>query len=1575
MNGRLRSSVAAADQQQLASDISGRDPSRSNHPPPLPLPDRLAQPSASRQSPADWGYSSPSDYPTPSPGPNDLDYEDHPESSAQAAARFAASNQARAQDSSLDPPPAQLTHDTFGRTSGHSAISDNHTSSSARRKTSPTERSAFGYLASSWIQPSSSLHSDEITEYLSQASAPPPPPPPRQRLIDALEKQLNLTPSPTPTTGSSSIDEQDMWRPPGHSHPQHPSDTADRTFGTPSRQQSHTTTASADSRPPNDTTHSETTSSRGTDPSRDVAYGVGEAGGDQQFNVLTRTLTPSQQRQQQELDRMNQQRNLVTSPPATSSAIDSRTASPLTGKAALRASHQSNTTVTGFTNTTGSLASSSTPRHDLRLSRQTQDTLSPSALRPLSLPEQDDSPPRQASHPPLFAGKGSHDSIDALNGPASPKPADIDAPTRSASVRAKTPVFGNTLSELPPGQRKSLVGALHHQAAEPHASPSQHDVQNLQQQNQPPYAAPNDQQWQSEQQQRGYYMYQDPADQKAHHAEYRHAFADHNGHRPRDDAVRTPHVPHLGDAYSLAPKLPPPPYSMYRAQLHLPSRWARVHHTVLPLLTYAYIPATLFLDYNVIFAVVQIALHPDTFQSGTRTAWWIATGIYAGCVLAWLVGVVLIYETLWSFRRRWTVQQPLAMPIYLSSPAFVRTAIKDYSLYSLLYRARSTSGRRDALIESFWYYSQNWPTVLTLLPRGVIAAIVLVLYKPAGPARPTQSQRDTAYFDQSTQRLTQFAFIIITIQAAWVAWKLAVLLIANIGLAVTIGPKSLVLQEKVRNEMADTEMTSFAAHSRRGLVARHFGSQPAPTQGWSDAEDRLEQAAQRPWAWRWRAEDRIRAILFDAGLLHQPMQNWHGDRPHEVARLNEGAAEHNRGAVPYDQSHGAGAYDPQSGDRDWFGPGLTFSESQTGLALTSPEAVQPETWTAAQAGGAPLSVVTAAPQEQQPFHVQHHESSPSDEGRRSDVSDPYSPAPLPIGRSPRSKEQLRDASSISSLNRLAALNSAHSGSHDSPHAAADSSPHVSSLQSHDDAYTSIRTAADVFTRPGHAQAEPASRLAPLGMQDAEESSVPAAAPTVPMQTSDDSGMLGEWRGRKRPRSSPVPANYATLNPHGMVTETEDWLRGQIDEEDEDDGLAESELRDPAKHGGPKLGDNDRRVMQAFVPPLGSFAMSKDPSLAGSPDQGGSDTKHGSWTAVAPNPELFAQRPEDAASKTTLPLRTQADAKNGSTTSLGSSLKGGRSGTYSRPRSSGHGHEVSSEDGVSFDGAEAKKRGRNSLLGRMTNASPSETSKRSGSAGRAEGESWIASLFGMRGGSRKVSAAGSTSSLKGSAAGDTSLPNSDGHAEGVPTLITTSASTTLPTTDSGDVQAATLAKDDDARGSLLMAPLGQTASDAGRSASPSGSNHSKASAGSDDSEERRLWASFPDQSRSHPPGLIALDLEQRASTSAPVNLSPLMHPNVLAAIGGASPLGLPAVLGGVAQLSVSPSEGGLHAIREESWTSSLDSRSQGATGSTRSRGTASAFTTSPVDADFPLEQIQEVPVPHTGSSSHARRGST
>ncbi|SPO21342.1 uncharacterized protein UTRI_00819 [Ustilago trichophora] len=1702
MNGRLRTSI----DEQTAAHASPTIPSAQTlraQITALASSNRL-QPPSSRQSSGGFDYasSSPSDYPSPSPGGLDED-SSRPESSAQGASRYIAfgpNTQSRSRPLekafsdlssplSSEPPtrPADHTNDTFGRTSGKSALSD---ASAARRKTSPTERSAFGYLQSSWAQPSSSNQSNEITEYLNQGSVRGH----RQQRIDALERELNLSGSSSPFTGTGSSNDDDMWTSgatassqlsvPAVRQRSHPnslavsgSDTPDRTFGRPSNDRSHPTTHSDDSRPVQDgsrPSQSETTSSRDTYRSHDAAYGVGEAGGDQQFAALTRTLTSDQRRQQEELGRMSQQRSLAATPGSPSTAFTSQLTSPTSTHAAQRASHQSNATIMA---TTASLASSSTPKHDARLSRQTQGTTSSGAARPLSFTEEYDYQ-NEFGHKPLFAGEaagsGSQDSIDVLSEQASPRLGEGLTPARSASVRVKTPIFGNTLIDLPPDQRASVVGALHEKAApypsqgsmqgghvnlnsEAERERSRHALYDPQQAHaqaqtqvaqqgytngpQQKYAygqgpQPVDQQYQAT---HGYYM--QPAQPQGYPGQTDQGYS-YPAHATGNihDGTRTPHLPNLGDMYAVAPKFPPAPYSKYR-DLRLTSRIAKIHHTILPLLTYAHIPATLFLDYNVIFALVQITLHPDSTQTGWRTAWWIALGIYGGCVLVWLIGVVVIYEGLWSFRRRWTVPQPLVMPIYLSSPAFVRTAIKDYSLYSLLYKARKSGNRRDALIETFWHYSQNWPTVLTLLPRGVISAILLVFYKPSGPTLVTQGVRDSVYFNQTTQRFSQFAFILITIQAAWAAWKLGVLLLANLGLAATLGCKSLIQQEQDRNAVADTELTSFAGHSRRGLVVRQFGSQPTGAQSFLQDGDNIQQATHRRWAWRWRAEDRIRAILFDAGLLHEPlpMQDSH----HEPNKTGVAAEEHagdrtfdSTQVVPttYAQAQGAGGYGQLDQPRDWFGTDLRFSQSQTGLALTSPEAVQPEMWAAAQdePTKAAAATVTPAPQA---FHVQHLESSPSDEGDNSDASDPYSPAPLPIGRSPRSKEQLRDASSISSrndrtsmrassissLNRLAALNAAPSGLRDSPLLDDGGATPASAQQSRDDTYTASKRAGGVFDGEpdGHGlhfydQQGSNLRTQPGGLGSTAE--VPQAAPALPAQSSNDTALLNEWRGRKRPRSSPVLAYGSGLNPGGMVTETEDWLRGQIDEEDDEEAEHDERRTAAPASKKPETFDNDRRIMQAIVPPMpASFAMSKDPSLAGSPDQGGSDTKHGSWTAAAPNPELFTPGP--AASASTPPMRQQADAPNASSTSLSSSTKGRRSGTYSRPRSSGHGHEASSEDGVSLEGVDGgKKRGRNSLLGRVTNYSSSESSRRSGSGGRVEGESWIASLFGAgRSASRKVSPTVPSSSPKvgGSSAdspamrlsGLTPRSETEPQVDNVPVVITTSASTTLPTADSGSVQqheGEEVGSQSMASGSLLLAPIGAARTEGRRSASPSGSYDSNASGGTDDSEEGRLWASFPDQSRRHPPGLIALDIEQRtlaerrlaaaanennaamqqhrllygtsSGTAAPsvpgsaLNLSPLMHPNVLAAISNGSPLGLPGMLGGGAQLSVSPSEGGLHAIREESWSSSLDSRSQGAaTGSTRSRGTASALTASPVDADFPLEQIEEFAVPHHSSA--------
>ncbi|TKY90962.1 hypothetical protein EX895_000960 [Sporisorium graminicola] len=1637
---------------------------------------------SSHQLPGDFGSSSFSNYPSRSLG---FDYDSsRPESSAQAAARYAATSPDSpsvprplehafdhlSSPLSPDAPPGRIEHtnDTFGRTSGKSAISEPQDSQASRRKTSPTERGAFSYLASSCSQPSASTQNDGIAEYLKQGSVRGH----RQDKIDALEKELNLSETSSPVVDTGNIandhdgdDDNHGMRTAGALKPaslaaqatpkgSHPtlfgigsdSDTPDRTFGRPSHDQSRQTTNSGGSRPPEDRSrpsHSDTTSSRDTDLSNDPAYGVGEAGGSQQLAVVTRTLTPHQLQHQQELDRISQQRDAVT-PISYSTALGS----PTSARAAQRTSHQSNATVMA---TTTSLSSSSTPKHDARLSRQTA-TTSPSVIaQPLISSEANEHQPA-FGHRPLFEGEvvrdgsGSQDSINALNSPASPQTQEGLAPTRSASVRVKTPIFGNTLAELPPGQRASMVGALHESAAAPFpstgsmhgaptnltsASPSSSAHADYATQSQSNYPAGPSQAYLygPSPQAVGQRQYEatrelDFYSAQPHHHDDVVDQDDGYARKVLDDRARTPHLPQLGDMYAGAPKFPPSPYAQYR-DLRLSSRVARVHHTILPLLTYAHIPATLFLDYNVLFSLTQIALHPDNAQTGIRTAWWIALGIYAGCVLVWLVGVVVLYEGFWSFRRRWTVSQPLVMPIYLSNPAFTRTAIKDYSLYSLLYRARSTGRRRDSLIESFWHYSQNWPTVLTLVPRGVISAILLVLYKPAGPALVTRGARDPFYFDQDTERLSRFAFIVITFQAAWAAWKLGVLLVANIGLAATLGFKSLIQQEQDRNAVANTEMAGFAGYSRSALAARQSGS-PVGGEGMvADDGDVVQRASHRRWAWRWRAEDRIRAILFDAGLLqHQPVA-MHGWRHEQKEAGEAGADQSHAGASPFQptQMHSTMNGQTVRGDethgqteqqRDWDGAYLR--QSQTGLALTSPEAIQPEFWatgahtqhTDDAAGLAPAAPIL------QSFHVQHLESSPSNEGGDiSDASDPYSPAPLPIGRSPRSKEQLRSASSmssrndpaslrassISSLNRLAALNVQHSES------------------------------------PDVAQDDPSSAL---GVQpsnvDSTVGDVHASSSARPLQSSSDAGPLSEWRGRKRPRSSPVPADLPGLNPGGMASETRDWLQTQIDEESDERG--EQEERGDAEAAFSKAAafDNDGRIMHTFVPMPASFAMSKDPSLAGSPDHGGSDTKHGSWTAAPPNPELFAGKPATLA--VTLPPRRDADVHNASSTSLGSLVKGGRSGASAGPRLSGHGYEASSEDGMSLEGIEgSRKPGRNSLLGRMTNKSSSESSRRSGSGGRTEGESWITSLFGgSRSTSHKVSAAGQGSPPRaaGGSTGDLTAMRRSGsdprseaeHAvhDGVPTVITTSASTSLPTADSGSVHQHYGAADAEQSGgnahpayermlpeSLLLAPAGAAENGSNRPASPSDSHHSNVSAETDDSEERRLWASFPTQTRRHPPGLVALDLEQRTlaerrmtaaahennaamqqqqqqqqrlayggATPAPglpgstLNLSPLMHPSVLVAIGNGAPMvGLPGMLGGVGQVSVSPSEGGLHAIREESWTSSLDSRSQGASGSTRSRGTASAVTASPVDADFPLEQIEEVAVPHHSSNASMR----
>lgn len=91
---------------------------------------------------------------------------------------------------------------------------------------------------------------------------------------------------------------------------------------------------------------------------------------------------------------------------------------------------------------------------------------------------------------------------------------------------------------------------------------------------------------------------------------------------------------------------------------------ARFHHLIYPLLYFAHIPVTLFLDYNVIYALTRIAVHPYAADARDSSAgyiagqpranlWWIALGFHALSTLVWLIGVVLIHDVYYSYIRRW----------------------------------------------------------------------------------------------------------------------------------------------------------------------------------------------------------------------------------------------------------------------------------------------------------------------------------------------------------------------------------------------------------------------------------------------------------------------------------------------------------------------------------------------------------------------------------------------------------------------------------------------------------------------------------------------------------------------------------------------------------------------------------------------------------------------------------------------------------------------------------------------------------------------------------------------------------
>jgi len=98
-------------------------------------------------------------------------------------------------------------------------------------------------------------------------------------------------------------------------------------------------------------------------------------------------------------------------------------------------------------------------------------------------------------------------------------------------------------------------------------------------------------------------------------------------------------------------------------------RTARILHNLHPVFYFAHIPVTLFLDFTILYALVQIALHPTTegqavnggsIQGSPRiNPWWIGVGIYALSTIIWFFVVFLIHDLYYCHFKVWKNRRPL----------------------------------------------------------------------------------------------------------------------------------------------------------------------------------------------------------------------------------------------------------------------------------------------------------------------------------------------------------------------------------------------------------------------------------------------------------------------------------------------------------------------------------------------------------------------------------------------------------------------------------------------------------------------------------------------------------------------------------------------------------------------------------------------------------------------------------------------------------------------------------------------------------------------------------------------------
>src|SRR5882762_1098547 len=101
--------------------------------------------------------------------------------------------------------------------------------------------------------------------------------------------------------------------------------------------------------------------------------------------------------------------------------------------------------------------------------------------------------------------------------------------------------------------------------------------------------------------------------------------------------------------------------------------------------------------------------------------------------------------------------RPIVLPLYMSSSAFNFVSMTSYTNFCFMRRIRHSafSGEngsvRDGIAETFWFYSQNLPTVALLLPRAGLCLALLFAFSSPQPSYVSLvdagfSRRDDTFF-------------------------------------------------------------------------------------------------------------------------------------------------------------------------------------------------------------------------------------------------------------------------------------------------------------------------------------------------------------------------------------------------------------------------------------------------------------------------------------------------------------------------------------------------------------------------------------------------------------------------------------------------------------------------------------------------------------------------------------------------------------------------------------------------------------------------------------------------------------